>query len=391
MSFADFDTGPEGNGTESITLATESFTSYNITANSEIEVTDSGKGGTTFTATEWGRGADNPVHVLALNELQRNRAVTFLFPPVSEIKITLDVGKGGGGRNIAFSGASSLVCDRVPPVTQFDSEMGVDTLDDFNLAAYTSSVKSQASASDANAKVKVKEVKYNMKAEYTVGTSVTNGQAKTAVANANNCPETLVNVTVTGGRRLLADRRLTDVKVIATIESTDASVITAAKTTASNSIALSSALTTVTGNTVEAQVTKQPALAVKVTTEVISSTTNHVEAPSEAALQQSYAQSTGKNVTVATQNVVKGVLMLPPTGAPTAAAPASATTPQHRSSQRRSSNFTPPQRQQQPTTAASTAGPTVKEHAVSKASSGISVCALVFVLLLAVASEGTRC
>ena len=116
LSFYDFDQG-DGN-TEVLTMG--GYESYSLMSDSEILVGHGGPSGTTtFSATVYGDGSDNPLTSMSgLTELQKRRSVSFTYRKTSTIDLTFSSpGSGGGGRNFLFAGKSFELplCPSPPP------------------------------------------------------------------------------------------------------------------------------------------------------------------------------------------------------------------------------------------------------------------------------------
>jgi len=127
FSFFDLDTGGELGPVE--TISASGFRSYNVTADTEINVTTLTHGAS-FTGTKFGNGLDNPMHPLSLTTGQMNRAVTLSFPGgVSEFHATLNATKGTGARgarNYMFSGPSTIVCPTRALCSTYSCPSGFD-------------------------------------------------------------------------------------------------------------------------------------------------------------------------------------------------------------------------------------------------------------------------
>ena len=105
LTFYDFDQGLQN--TEVITM--KSFQTYTLTSDTEI-IPAGDVYSSTFTASVYGDGDDNPSDPKALTSAQARRSVAFTFSTVSSIELTFDSqGLGNGGRNFLFAGESFLL------------------------------------------------------------------------------------------------------------------------------------------------------------------------------------------------------------------------------------------------------------------------------------------
>jgi len=95
------------------TYTVKGFNSYRLRDDSDVSVEMlSGHGHATFTSTLRGGKSDNPLSPSSLTKLQEKRMVSLLFEDVSAFHLTLgEVGYANPqGRNVFFSGSSTLVC-----------------------------------------------------------------------------------------------------------------------------------------------------------------------------------------------------------------------------------------------------------------------------------------
>lgn len=119
----DLDTGKDGGGVEIVKLLTEGV---ETTRSKRTQVT---KNGNVFTATEWGKGDDNPTSTFALTELQLDRSISFkLTEPVLELEVACT--KGSQGRNFIFGGASNMVCPERASCASHTCPFGYEMLPD---------------------------------------------------------------------------------------------------------------------------------------------------------------------------------------------------------------------------------------------------------------------
>jgi len=119
FTFFDADHGMAHESREAITVT--GFSSFKYSEETALDITDTatddaalaaGAGVATFTSTMRGGNVDNPTNPLALNELQERRTVVLMFE--NKADFTVSAGESGyanpQGRNIFFSGTSSVVC-----------------------------------------------------------------------------------------------------------------------------------------------------------------------------------------------------------------------------------------------------------------------------------------
>jgi len=105
--FTLFDMDESDTAVESITLydRVEEVFQY---PDDELEMEGDLASGLTFTSTEFGVGADNPVSPMNLTETQLKRSVTVSYKEKHEWTVTFGVTGGSGGRNFMFAGRSQL-------------------------------------------------------------------------------------------------------------------------------------------------------------------------------------------------------------------------------------------------------------------------------------------
>jgi hypothetical protein len=104
----DLDMGKTGKYGEMFDM--DNFVTAYLTEDSEIHQTSLGNGRYQYRSTKQGSGADNPVDLDNLNELQKNRAVTFLLHNQTGFDALFAAGPpGNSGRNFLMSGHSSVV------------------------------------------------------------------------------------------------------------------------------------------------------------------------------------------------------------------------------------------------------------------------------------------
>jgi len=179
--------------------------------------------------------------------------------------------------------------------------MFLQAASDFDAAAYVSSMAATVGIpADA---VQVVAVHYTVAVsyEFPAGVTMTESQAKEAVAKSNGVDESAVSVVITevgsDGRRL-ATRRLAGIQLQAEITTSDPAVAQAATETSSDASALASEVSAVLGTVVAPpSVTIAPTLAVVVET-VVASASGVAIVPEEDALAAAFGSATGKTVTV---------------------------------------------------------------------------------------------
>lgn len=134
ITFFDGDHGMAHESREAIEVS--GFVSYIIAAESTLDVnpiqvdSDSraaGNGIAKFTSKMRGSKIDNPLDPMSMNALQRRRTVALLFENKSEFKVSAsELGyTNPQGRNIFFSGASSLICNADAKCTSFECPAGL--------------------------------------------------------------------------------------------------------------------------------------------------------------------------------------------------------------------------------------------------------------------------
>jgi len=107
MSFSDLDRSKTTE--ENITFT--GITTYALSSDTLIDVHLSGsEDRTTFSAGAFGNGIDNPTNPLSLTPEQEQTTVTVLYPSISTFVVSISLGSGRRGRNILFTGASSVAC-----------------------------------------------------------------------------------------------------------------------------------------------------------------------------------------------------------------------------------------------------------------------------------------
>jgi len=133
ITFFDGDHGMSHESREAIKVS--GFTSYIIAAESTLDVDPiqvdaesraAGNGIAKFTSKMRGSKIDNPLEPMDMNTLQRRRTVALLFENKSEFQVTASESgyTNPQGRNIFFSGASSLICNADAKCTSFQCPRG---------------------------------------------------------------------------------------------------------------------------------------------------------------------------------------------------------------------------------------------------------------------------
>lgn len=97
-----------------LTMNASSYNSYHVSDNTEMIVkTDTGGVGwqasTSFSSSVAGSRKDNPLWPDRLTDLQKGRAVTLYYESVKFFSLKFSITPGKGGRNLLFSGGSSLM------------------------------------------------------------------------------------------------------------------------------------------------------------------------------------------------------------------------------------------------------------------------------------------
>jgi len=101
----DLDSG-RGRTTESVTV--KGFKQYWLMPGSEVNVSQGSKG-TTFTATKFGNGDDNPTDRRLMSDQQLQRSVGMKFEDTDHFVLNFDIASKGFPRNFLFSGWSNLI------------------------------------------------------------------------------------------------------------------------------------------------------------------------------------------------------------------------------------------------------------------------------------------
>jgi hypothetical protein len=108
LTFFDLDEGPDGKCQESVTVG--GFTDIIVTDKTEVIQEKEADGRTSFKASTYGTGEDNPENPMFLTDQQKNRAVSLIFDKFHEHKVTLAATHGATPRFFTFIGRPSLLC-----------------------------------------------------------------------------------------------------------------------------------------------------------------------------------------------------------------------------------------------------------------------------------------
>jgi hypothetical protein len=114
MTFYDLDEMQDGRGREYLKFA-DNFKSASLSKTTVVQ-REQEQGVTTFRSSVFGGRGDNPTHPRDLTQEQKDKAVGVMFPRGSTFIVTFgaaDVPGEEKGRNVLFSGASSLDCPAV--------------------------------------------------------------------------------------------------------------------------------------------------------------------------------------------------------------------------------------------------------------------------------------
>jgi len=116
----DFDEQRDGKGREAVIA--HGWDAYAVTPTTQVNITQNADETLSFVSSQKGTFEDNPVTMSALTQLQKDRAVSFMYENASSFQIILKAEhRGAAGRNLYFGGASPIVCgedgdDAAPPV-----------------------------------------------------------------------------------------------------------------------------------------------------------------------------------------------------------------------------------------------------------------------------------
>jgi len=116
----DIDQGMDHASRESVTV--NGFSEYRVAEETEMRIEVLGDDSATFTSSLRGGKVDNPTHPMALTNAEKERTVVLKFPETSEFSLNFsesDYADEDQGRNLLFSGPSSMVCGREHMCTDY--------------------------------------------------------------------------------------------------------------------------------------------------------------------------------------------------------------------------------------------------------------------------------
>jgi len=116
----DIDQGMDHASRESVTV--RGFSEYRVGEETELRIEVMGDDSATFTSSLRGGKVDNPTHPMALTNAEKERTVVLKFPETSEFSLSFseaDYADTDQGRNLLFSGPSSMVCGREHMCTDY--------------------------------------------------------------------------------------------------------------------------------------------------------------------------------------------------------------------------------------------------------------------------------
>jgi hypothetical protein len=114
LTFLDFDEQQDaGKAREYVTI--KPYNKYTVTKNTLVHIATDGKkkSAVTFSSTTFGAGEDNVQNLKQMTELQKDKSVSVYMPEISTFNVLFEVARlpgQGNGRNIQFTGATSMVC-----------------------------------------------------------------------------------------------------------------------------------------------------------------------------------------------------------------------------------------------------------------------------------------
>jgi len=119
ITFFDIDAGNPDNRRGAEQLVVKDCKQHFVSDNTELYISKKsgfGSSYTSFKATRYGTGADNPRSPLGLTGLQKRRTVSVLFTNTDRFKASYLVSQGGlsAGRDIYFAGVSDMYADPCP-------------------------------------------------------------------------------------------------------------------------------------------------------------------------------------------------------------------------------------------------------------------------------------
>lgn len=116
----DIDQGMDHSSRESFTV--RGFSEYRVAEETELRIEVLGDDSATFTSSLRGGKVDNPTHPMSLTNAEKERTVVVKFPETSEFSLTFSevaYADEDQGRNLLFSGPSSMVCGREHMCTDY--------------------------------------------------------------------------------------------------------------------------------------------------------------------------------------------------------------------------------------------------------------------------------
>jgi len=116
----DIDQGMDHSSRESVTV--RGFSEYRVAEETELRIEVLGDDSATFTSSLRGGKVDNPIHPMVLTNAEKERTVVLKFPQTSEFSISFSeaaYADSDQGRNLLFSGPSSMVCGREHMCTDY--------------------------------------------------------------------------------------------------------------------------------------------------------------------------------------------------------------------------------------------------------------------------------
>jgi hypothetical protein len=114
LTFLDFDEQQdEGKAREFVTV--KPYNKYKVSGSTLVHVATDGKkkSAVTFSSTTFGEGEDNVQNIKQMTEVQKDKSVSVYMPEGSSFNVLFEVARlpgEGNGRNIQFTGATSMVC-----------------------------------------------------------------------------------------------------------------------------------------------------------------------------------------------------------------------------------------------------------------------------------------
>jgi len=116
----DIDQGMDHASRDSVTA--RGFSEYRVAEETELRIEVLGDDSATFASSLRGGKVDNPTHPMALTNAEKERTVVLKFPETSEFSLSFsesDYADADQGRNLLFSGPSSMVCGREHMCTDY--------------------------------------------------------------------------------------------------------------------------------------------------------------------------------------------------------------------------------------------------------------------------------